>query len=433
MKKTALTVLLIAIVAAAILFVSPDQKVVETGRPLHNVKQVSFFHYFSGPLSGGLQEMVNIVNSRSPDHRVLAQPLDHEAFKSMIHQTLARGNPPELFSYWAGAKTQELVDKGKLEPLDDLWQTIPLTSRFTTPVTEIASTYNGRKYLLPISQSVVVFFYNRQILTREGQGPPGTWEELLRLAEELRNRGITPFALGAKERWPAQFWFDYLLLLRTAGPAYRQDLMDGRGAYTDPQVQKVYSLWSSLLKKGYFNADANALDWAEATNTVCSGKAAMTLMGSWAIQAFTSAKCGLSEEAGFDFFPFPSIDPGVVKVAVGPVDGIVLTRESANHEFAKTIIGYFSELEAQKKFSTGSGGFSPSSQVPKTFYSPLRQRILAESDSSVQWAFNYDLATAAEIADKGMDSFNELIAFPDQWNKILEHLQFEADKIYHSR
>ncbi len=428
MRKTILAGIGIGIVAAAIFFFLNTKKDQEAGPAVGKINQISLFHYFSGSLSGGLTEMINTVNNRDPYQQVLAQPLNHEAFKSMIHLTLAKGNPPELFTYWAGAKTQELVNQNKLEPLDDIWQAVPLTNRFSTPVTEAASTYNGKKYLLPISQSVVVFFYNKQLLQREGLTSPTSWEELVKLAEDLKTLKVIPFALGAKERWPAQFWFDYMLL-RTAGPLYRQNLMEGKAAYTDPEVQQVYALWGSLLQKGYFNANANDLDWAEAAQTVCSGEAAMTLMGTWAFQVLTAAKCALSEETGFDFFAFPKMTPGVPKVALGPVDGIVLTKDSANHAFAKTILSYFSEIEPQQKLSVGSGGFAPSSQVPKTIYSPLRQRILAESESSSQWAFNYDLATSSEIADKGMDSFNELIAFPDQGAKILEHLQAEVNKM----
>ena len=36
---------------------------------------------------------------------------------------------------------------------------------------------------------------------------PPAWDELLRLAADLQSKGIDPFALGAKERWPMQFWF----------------------------------------------------------------------------------------------------------------------------------------------------------------------------------------------------------------------------------
>ena len=429
MRKVGLTAIIFLLSTTAFLFLNQSRtphKAIAP-QPDHS-KQINLFHYFSGSLSGGLEEMIDTINIQNPNQKILAQALNHEAFKSMILSTLAKGTPPELFTYWAGAKTQDLVDQGKLEPIEDIWQAVPLTHRFATPVTEAASTYNGKKYLLPITQHFVAFFYNKQLFDQEKLAPPTTWQGLVDLAEVFKKRGITAFALGAKERWPAQFWFDYLLL-RTAGPDYRQELMTGKATYRDQEVIKAYTLWASLLKNGFFNTDANTLDWAEATSLVCSGKAAMTLMGTWAIQALTAPNCGLAEETGFDFFAFPVINPDTPKVAVGPVDGIVLTRDSTNHEFAKTVLSYFSEVEPQIRLSKGSGAFSPSSEVPKQTYSPLRQRILAESESSSRWAFNYDLATTAEIADKGMDSFNELIAFPGQTEEILEHLQVEVDRI----
>ena len=431
MKKAALptTLILLAIIVALFLIrprTQPEQKIVQETVLLS--QHISLFHYFSGSLSGGMEEMIATVNKKDVDHQVLSHALDHEAFKSMIHATLAKGNPPELFTYWAGAKTQALVDEGKLEPIDDIWQATPFTDRFTTPVTEAASTYNNKKYLLPITKHFIVFFYNKQLFEREGLSTPSSWSELLELAEKLKSLAIVPFALGAKERWPAQFWFDYLLL-RTAGPDYRQALMNNKAKYTDPEVRKIYSMWGSLLQKGYFNKNANDLDWTEATSQVCSGEAAMTLMGTWAIPFFSEEKCGLAEESGFDFFAFPMITPNIPKVALGPVDGLVLAKGSPGQHFAGTILRYFSEVEAQKRLSAGSGAFAPNSQVPQQFYSPLRQRILKESDDSPFWAFNYDLATAAAIADKGMDSFNEIIAFPDQGAEILENLQAEIENL----
>lgn len=431
MKKPILPAILalLAIAIALFLINLPPQSGQNNGQKTAPVaQQISLLHYFSGPLSGGIKEMIATVNSQNVDYQVLAQALDHEAFKSMIHTTLDRGNPPELFTYWAGAKTQELVDQDKLEPIDDIWQTTPFTDRFITPVTKAASTYNNKRYLLPITKHFIVFFYNKQLFERENLSTPGSWSELLELAEQLKSRNIVPFALGAKERWPAQFWFDYLLL-RTAGPDYRQALMDNKAKYTDPEVRKVYSIWGSLLQKDYFNKNANDIDWAEATSQVCSGEAAMTLMGTWAIPFLSGGKCNLNEESGFDFFVFPTITSTIAKVALGPVDGLVLAKGSPGQHFAKTILRYFSEVEAQKRLSAGSGAFAPNSQVPHQFYSPLRQRILKESNDSPYWAFNYDLATAPAIADKGMDSFNEIIAFPDQSSEILENLQVEIEKL----
>jgi ABC-type glycerol-3-phosphate transport system substrate-binding protein len=82
-------------------------------------QRVSFLHYFSGSLSGGMDELVKTFNEADPLFILSATPLDHESFKSGIIDSLAQGNPPDIYSYWAGAKTQEITTE--LEPIDDLW------------------------------------------------------------------------------------------------------------------------------------------------------------------------------------------------------------------------------------------------------------------------------------------------------------------------
>jgi len=381
-------------------------------------RTVNFFHYFSGPLRGGIDGMVETVNRNSPDYTVLASGLDHEAFKTMIITSLDGGNPPELFSYWAGERVRQLVSKQQLLPIDAFWEKEKLSDHFSPALVESAVTYDGRKYLLPITQHIVVFFYNKRIFDNQGLTPPRSWPEFLHVCDTLQRSGITPITLGARERWPAQFWFDYLLL-RTAGPDYRQRLMRGDAAYTDAEVVTVYRIWSELLQHGYFHPNANHLDWAEATDMVRQGKAAMTLMGTWATQILEKAPDGLEAGMGYDFFPFPKMEQGVPLVAVGPIDGIIISRSSENHDFAEEVLTYFAGRKAQEIMSTGSGALAPNRSVPDSFYSPFKLRLKQEIDRCDRWAFNYDLATPGDIADRGMDSFNELIEFPGQYQQIL--------------
>lgn len=415
-------ILLISIMA----FYQRNTKDASEGAAGGHLEQISFFHYFSGALSGGIDEMVTAVNSNSPERAVLTSGLDHEAFKSMIHTSLDRGNPPELFSYWAGERVQQLVGKDQLMPIDDFWSRENLSADFSATIIESAVTYNGKKYLLPITQHIVVFFYNKKIFDSLGIVPPQSWQDFLQLCSALKHHGLIPLALGARERWPAQFWFDYLLL-RTAGPDFRKKLMHGEQSYTDKEVRQAYRMWSELLLENYFNADANQLDWAEATDLVRQGEAAMTLMGTWATQLLEKPPFQLQPELDYDFFPFPTIYQDIPHVSVGPIDGIILSRESENHAFAKEVLGYFAGQQAQKLMSTGSGAIAPNYRVSDEFYSPFKQRLKKEIERSVEWAFNYDLATPHGIADKGMDSFNELIEFPRQYEAILEHLQQEIE------
>lgn len=404
---------------------------VTSGEDYKDTREATLFHYFSGSMSGGINEMLDKINQQNETTKVVGHALDHEAFKSMITDSMTKELAPDLFTYWAGAKTQAMVDQGLLEPIDDLWEDASFTHRFPTPIIEAASTYNGRKYLLPIIQHFVVFFYNKHLYTKYGIDPPDTWEEFVEACDIFKKEGVTPFALGARERWPAQFWFDYLLL-RKAGPQYRAALMRGEKSYIDREVVDVYATWSSMIKRGYFNKDANNINWAEATERVCRGEAAATLMGTWAIQLLTGSNCKMEAGRDFDFFIFPSINPHFPLAAVGPVDGLVMARGTKHRAIAAKVMAYASEKAPQKLMSVGSGGLTPSREVSVNFYSPFKQRLLKEIQETEHWAFNYDLATPPAVAERGLDSFNELIAFPGEYKEILTYLQETSVDLYSS-
>ncbi len=84
-------------------------------------EKVTFLHYFSGTLAGGIDDLVKTFNAENPQYELTHTPVDHEAFKTSIRVMLSGGNPPDLFSYWAGAQVQFIVDADRLEPIDDVF------------------------------------------------------------------------------------------------------------------------------------------------------------------------------------------------------------------------------------------------------------------------------------------------------------------------
>lgn len=384
---------------------------------------VTFFHYFSGSLAGGIEELVAEFNQNNPGYQLSHTPLDHEAFKTSIRVMLSGGNPPDLFSYWAGAQVQFLVDADRLEPIDDVYREFGLGELFSE-VALLGAEYDGRKYFLPLTQHFVAFFYNKAVFNEVGVSPPETWEEFLAVCEALKDAGVAPIALGSRERWPAQFWLDYPLL-RTAGPEYRADLMAGTASYTDPEVVRAFELWKLLVDRGYFVPNANAYDWAEAATMVGTGQAAMTLMGTWFMQL--DDQIGWTAGEDYDFFPFPVVDPTVPDVAVGPIDGVVLARDARSKDVARKVLAELAAAGPQTTFNRGSGALAPNRHVPDTVYNVLQLKVQDYLGGVSHWAFNYDLATPPPVADVGLDAFSEFMANPGQFRRILE--QTEQGKI----
>ncbi len=394
----------------------------------HQVQHVSFLHYFSGSLRSGFTKLTENFNASNSEIELQEVSLDHEAFKSSILDTLKSGNPPDIYSYWAGARTASIVDH--LEPLDDMWQNNQLNAKFASPLLTAASRYDGKTYLLPLTQHLVGFFYNKTVFGKYGIEEPQGWKAFLEVCERLKNQGIIPIALGAKDKWPAQFWFD-MLLLRTAPFEFRQALMNGNASYKDQRVTRVLKEWAALLKKGYFNENSADATWDhEANGLIFRGKAAMTLMGTWNIGYFTNAEHNWRPEVDFGFFPFPEMDSSIPMVALGPIDGMVIPKNAANIAGAKKVLSYMASAEPQELISRGSGALSPSKEIPAGFYNPTQLKALQAITESQHFAFNFDLATPPAIAEVGLNAFTEILVFPEAIENIQAQLAVDVEQAF---
>lgn len=390
---------------------------------------IAFLHYYaSSQATSAMNKVVAVINREHPQFHVKATSFEQEPFKVSIKAMLASGNPPDIFTYWAGDRVQLLVDTDYLEPIDDLWEQTNMHERFTPAVAQ-ACTYNGHKYVIPLTQFYAAFFYNKEIFDEYNIPIPNTWGEFLTACQQLKAAGVTPIALGSMNRWPAQFWFDYLLL-RTAGPEYRQRLMTGNASYTDPEVKNAYSLWKELVDHAYFNPTPNVYDWFEAGKTVFHGQAAMTLMGHWIIPMFE--KLGWKQQQDYDFFPFPIIDPNVPGASVGPIDGIVISKKK-NVDTAKTVSAYFADIAPQQQWIQAMGSLSPNQNIPPSVYSELQQRMLKIIAETPYWVFNYDLATPYPVAEAGLDSFVKFLDHPERYLEILNELEAQANAYFHTQ
>lgn len=394
------------------------------------VKQVTLMHYFSGELGmGAVTEIIGNFTSSHKDFVVLTNPIGHEDFKTTILIMLAGDEPPDIFSYWAGARVQFVVDAGRLAPIDDMWEADGLDAIIPASLVAGATIYNGQHYLVPFNYHFAGFFYSPQVFADAGITTlPTTWDEFLATCETLKAAGVAPIALGSMNRWPAQFWFDYLLL-RTAGPEYRAKLMAGEAAYTDPEVVRAMELWKELADKDFFYPDANAYDWTDAGNQVANGEAGMTLMGTW----ITGYWDGMDLVAGedYDVFPFPVIDEGVPVAAVGPVDGWVLTADAKHTDNAKVLMSYLvSDLDAQAIWAKGQGALAANANVDPSIYSSVMTKALENVKAAEAFAFNYDLATTPPMAEGGLDMFAKFMDDPSGYQGFLEETENVAKEVF---
>ena len=384
--------------------------------------EVVVMTYFGAELGEAALKDLLAAWEQESGNTVQFVPVGHEDYKTGILIQLAGGNPPDMHSIWAGARTQFQVDNGMLAPLDEMWAANDLDSQFSPGMIESAATYDGHKYLLPFGYHIAPIFYNPKVFADNGVEIPATWDDLKAACGTLSGAGVVPISIGSVNRWPAQFWFDYILL-RTAGPEYRAQLMAGEASYTDPEVVRTLELWAELMDAGCFpdGATANSLDWTDAADQLIAGDAAMNLMGTW-FTGYVDGNGAVPVE-DYDFFEFPVIDEGLPSAVVGPVDGLATAAGGQHTAAAQDLLAFLAQPDNQTAWAIGQGALAPNINADTSTFTPVMAKAVDVAAAAESFNFNYDLATPPAPSEVGLDMFQQFINDPSDIEGLLARTQ----------
>src|ERR1700748_3284281 len=72
------------------------------------------------------------------------------------------------------------------------------------------------------------------------------WEDLIDAVKKCQAAGITPIAVGGKDKWPLHF-YPAMLMMRILGREGMLAAYDGKnGGYNSPEVIKAFQLYKIL-------------------------------------------------------------------------------------------------------------------------------------------------------------------------------------------
>ena len=385
-------------------------------------------HYYSGEL--GKKDMSTIIeqfNGQSEKCEIVDNTTGHEDFKTQILVMLAGNNPPDVFSYWAGARVQFVVDSDALMELTDFWNEEKLGDIVSSGI-QGSTQYNGGIYSIPQNFHFAGFFYNPKVMADAGVTEmPATWDEFLAACEKIKAIGVAPIALGTMNRWPAEFYMDFLVSY-SAGHEYRAKLQSGEAAFDDPEVMKAMEYWNDLYQKGYFYPDANAYDWTDSADQVANGEAAMTLMGTWITGYWDSN--GLKAGEDYDLFPFPVIDPNVAVATFASTDSWAIPADAKNADCAKEFIAWALTPDMQLLWAMGQGALPASSQTDTSTFNPVMKKALDYINSGTMWLPAYDLSTTPPNAEIGLNLFALMMNDPSLYATYLADAQVQSAEVF---
>jgi glucose/mannose transport system substrate-binding protein len=217
-----------------------------------------------------------------------------------------------------------------------------------------------------------ILYYNKPLFEELSITPPTTFAELLAAAETIQaaKPEMAPLALGSKEKWGDAFVFDSILL-EEGGPEYYVQLYKGEiDVANDPVYRAALEKFQQLIP--YINADHSALTWDQAVGLVGAEQAAMTLMGTWAIGAFTK---GSNWEPGVDFgaVTFPQKPE---RILLFHPDTYGMTVKAPHPEATLDWLKVVASPELQIPTDVTQGGLFARTDIdPMEFPDPIRQEL----------------------------------------------------------
>ncbi|TVZ41257.1 ABC-type glycerol-3-phosphate transport system substrate-binding protein [Alteromonadaceae bacterium 2753L.S.0a.02] len=391
-------------------------------------RKVRIGHYAGDAVGDALTNLAKDFNSHGLPDDVKMKPLFLELvpYKDTMKYALLSQTPPEIFMTWAGYRTKFLVDNNFIKPLSLSPDMLKQFDSYSIS----SLTYNENVYGLPWNHHIIPIIYNRKLFDQFHLKFPATLDETLKVCDMFIENNIVPFALGSKNKWPAQFWFDYLLL-RTAGREFRDQLLNGEQPFTDERVKKTFVLWHNLLKRGCIDSENTDNDFRSATLKVVKGDAAMTLMGTWATGTFEN-QYQQTFGVDFDIAPFPVINPDIPSYLLSVLDVFVESKNSAKKQ-TQPVLEYLASSQAQLVYSRASGSPAPNKTIDASNYPEMQQKMLQLIRQNPHDLTAFDLSTPPLVAELAMDLFKKFLLDPDSLDILLAEADREIKKVIHNQ
>ena len=133
---------------------------------------------------------------------------------------------------------------------------------------------DGKVVGAPFGKYTVGLYYHVDILAKAGLKPPRTWDELKRAAQTLKQAGVVPLMMPARDGVIPAFYY-MLAASSVLGPVGFAGLLAGQRKLTDPDLVDSAQLLVDLVP--YYPEGFAGISYAEGKATFARGGTAMIL------------------------------------------------------------------------------------------------------------------------------------------------------------
>ncbi|PZG15446.1 ABC transporter substrate-binding protein [Nonomuraea aridisoli] len=263
-------------------------------------------------IANEFKKQVESFQQANPNVTVDLQIKDWASSANTIKLVMSGNNPPDVMqgnsgwaingALWKAGLLLNLDAYAKAFGWNDKFHESALTvNKFTTDGKVLGE---GSLVAVPPAIQYVGVFYNEAVLKKIGIDDVSSLdskEAFLGALDKAKEAGVTPVMLGDSEKWPALHNLSLLNGWYVAPEQINNWALNREGStYDDEGHLKASTDFRAWMQKGYFNSDALATSFTDATNRFGRGEAAFFVTGTWALG---DVRKSLGDDAGFMLFP----------------------------------------------------------------------------------------------------------------------------------
>jgi len=280
------------------------------------------------------EEYPNIIIDR------VHQAPDLGTFDQLLRAASIAGNGPDVFNQFAGGSL--ISFSPFIEPLDSYF-----TEEEIAQIVGWDSVHDNFDPSAPLlgvpygAGSYFAIYYNVEKMAEGGVDmenfvAPVTWEELITLAQGIKDNGVLPFAIGEQEGYTGA-WVMATLVGGLAGPQVFFDMRSREVPINSPEWITAYNAYRQMYDLGLTNVDAGSTPSGEGQLMFTQGESAMWIQGGWANKDLYNI---FGDNVGL--FPIPTLAASVYPggIAGGPNISLAISNYSQHKEEAVTFIKF---------------------------------------------------------------------------------------------
>jgi alpha-glucoside transport system substrate-binding protein len=393
--------------------------------------QVTIFSLWGGSEQEAFQK---VLTQFTKDTGIKTKYESARDFLPVIRTRLAADNPPEVAILPRPGFVDELAGDDALIPLEDLGLDVDAINENYGEVWIDLATFEDTTYgVVAKANSKSTVWYKPNSFEENGFQIPTNWDQLLAVTKQYKDKGMTPWAVGAQgdeNSWTLTDWFEQIYARQAGEEKYRQLFESGDIPFNDPSVKAALTEMTKIVNDQYVEGGIDTvlgISFVDAIGRVFgkNPKAEMFYEGGF-VGGIATGQVNPSLKPGvdIDFFDFPQFSADNAGMVVGSGD---VAAAFVNNEDVAKLLEYLSTPEAGRIWVSTGAIASPNKAV--TEYP--NEMVTKEADQLKEaetFLFDGSDLLPGTLGQNFGTLLQNVIKNPDQTDQLLDDYQAQAEQ-----